>query len=203
DRPAHGPEAGEAGGGRHPARAGAPPRHRHRPRSRGSRRTGRTRAAPRGGRGVATAARPRRRPDPSDRSAPRRPRRRTAEPPPPRAWDPRAPRSMTACRSRACGTPSHRAPPPRSAPRWEAPPCAAVRLRRPAPRAGGRRGSRLTRDGALQLGLVHLRSALDPLLLRFVVELVARAAARAAAAGTHAATPTRRDVANRGARPLA
>src|SRR5204862_2680788 len=45
--------------------------------------------------------------------------------------------------------------------------------------------------------------ALDPLLRRFVVELVARAAARAAAAGTHAATPTRRDVANRGARPLA
>src|SRR5205085_2167007 len=58
-------------------------------------------------------------------------------------------------------------------------------------------------DGALELGLVHVRTALDAELPRLVVELVARAPARARAARALPASAARGDVARRGPRRLA
>src|SRR5262249_29827953 len=58
-------------------------------------------------------------------------------------------------------------------------------------------------DGALELSLVHLRTALDAEVLRFVVELLVRAALRAVRAGAKASAAARGHVAHRGAGALA
>ena len=115
-------------------------------------------------------------------------------------------------------TPSRPTRPSRSSPRRRSPTLRArTRSRPPGPPARPRpcedntrppvRAERARRvlallvvDGPLQLGLVHLRAAVDAELLGLVVELVAGPAARAARARALAAAAAGGDVLRRGAR---